>query len=195
MGKRSVRSRARVRADIPARILEATLARADRVGWDNVYLADVARDLRLPLPEVHRHYRDLDAVANAHFARALAAMLAESTRVRDRPEPERVETLLGAWFAFLRPHARASWAMLAGKLYPFHPHHWAPLVFSLSRLIQWLRDAAHLRAKLPRRQREEIFLSALFLLALLAWRGGGEAGERRARALVARAFQILTMIF
>ena len=194
MAKGTARPRARARADIASRILNATLARADRIGWGNVYLADVARDLRLPLPEVHRHYRDLDAVANAHFARALAALLAESNRVRDRPVPERVEILLGAWFASLRPHAKTSAAMLVGKLYPFHPHHWVPLVFSLSRLIQWLRDAAHLRAGLPRRQREEIFLSALFLLALLAWRGGGEAGERRARALVARAFQMLSMI-
>jgi AcrR family transcriptional regulator len=186
--------RPRVPADTRARILDAALAHADRVGWDNVYLADVARAVRLPLPEVLRHFRDLDAVANAHFARALAAMLAESERIRARPGPERIEALLGAWFAHLRPHAKTSAAMLVGKLYPFHPHHWVPLVFSLSRLIQWLRDAAHLRAGLPRRQWEEIFLSALFLLALLAWRGEGEAGERRARALVARAFQMLSMI-
>ena len=186
--------RPRAPADIAARILDAALREADRVGWGNVYLADVARTLRLPLPEVLRHYRDLDAVANAHFARTLAAMLDESAGVRARPAPERVETLLGAWFAYLRPHAKTSAAMLMGKLYPFHPHQWVPLIFSLSRLIQWLRDAAHLRAGLPRRQGEEIFLSALFLLALLAWRGEGEVGERRARALVVRAFQILSMI-
>ena len=195
MTKRSVRPKTRAPADIAARILDATLAQADRVGWDNVYLADVARDLRLPLPEVHRHYRDLDTVANAHFAQALAAMLAESNRVRDRPIPERVEILLGAWFASLRPHAKTSAAMLVGKLYPFHPHQWVPLIFSLSRLIQWLRDAALLRAGPPRRQAEEIYLSALFLLALLAWRGDGAAGERRARALVGRGFQMLAMIF
>jgi AcrR family transcriptional regulator len=194
MAKRSNRSGARVRADTRARILDAALAQADRVGWGNVYLADVARTVRVPLPEVLRHFRDLDAVANAHFARALAAMLAESAGVHARPAPARVETLLGAWFAHLRPHAKTSAAMLMGKLYPFHPHHWVPLVFSLSRLIQWLRDAAHLRAGPPRRNGEEIFLSALFVLALLAWRGEGEAGERRARALVARAFQILSMI-
>ncbi|MEK7244767.1 MAG: TetR/AcrR family transcriptional regulator [Pseudomonadota bacterium] len=193
MAKRSVR-RTRVRAEIPARILDTALREADRVGWDNVYLADVARAAGVPLSEVHRHFRDLDAVANAHFARALAALLAESAGVRDRPAPARVEALLGAWFAHLRPHAKTSAAMLVGKLYPFHPHHWVPLIFSLSRLIQWLRDAAHLRAGLPRRQWEEIFLSVLFLLALIAWRGEGEAGERRARALVARAFQILSMI-
>jgi hypothetical protein len=173
--------------DAAARILDATLGEADRVGWNDVYLADVARDLRLPLVEVQRHYRDLDAVANAHFARALSAMLAESPRVRSRRPEDRIEALLGAWFEALRPHARTSAAMIAGKLYPFHPHHWAPLIFSLSRLIQWLRDAAFLRAGLPRRQGEEIFLSALFVLALLAWRGDGAAGERRARALVARA--------
>jgi len=186
--------RPRTRADTRARILDAALREADCVGWGNVYLADVARAVRVPLPEVLRHFRDLDAVANAHFARALAAMLAKSAGVRARPAPERVETLLGAWFAHLRPHAQTSAAMLMAKLYPFHPHHWVPLVFSLSRLIQWLRDAAYLRAGPPRRNGEEIFLSALFLLALLAWRGEGAAGERRARALVARAFQILSMI-
>jgi AcrR family transcriptional regulator len=194
MAKKTNRPGARVRADLRARILKATLEKADRVGWGEVYLADVALSLRLPLPEVHRHFRDLDAVANAHFAGALAAMLETSARVRARPPAERVEALLGAWLAYLRPHAKTSAAMLVAKLYPFHPHHWVPLIFSLSRLIQWLRDAAFLRAGLPRRQGEEIFLSALFLLALIAWRGEGEAGERRARALVARALQTLSMI-
>lgn len=173
--------------DIAVRILDATLAQADRVGWDNVYLADVAQNLRMPLVEIRRHYRDLDAVANAHFTRAFAAMLAESSRVRTRRPEDRIETLLGAWFEALRPHAKIGWAMIAGKLYPFHPHHWVPLIFSLSRLIQWLRDAAFLRVGLPRRSGEEIFLSALFVLALIAWRGDGQAGERRARALIARA--------
>ncbi len=190
MAKRSARSKARAHDEMPARILSAVLREADRVGWSNVSLADVARDLRLPLPEVHRHFRDLDAVANAHFAQALAAMLAEGERVRGRPPMERIEALFGAWFAYLRPHAKTSAAMLAGKLYPFHPHHWVPLIFSLSRLIQWLRDAALLRAEPPRRQGEEVYLSALFLLALLAWRGEGETGERRARVLVARALAI-----
>ncbi|MCC7017469.1 MAG: TetR/AcrR family transcriptional regulator [Rhodospirillales bacterium] len=194
MAKRSNQSESRARSDTRERILEATLAEAGRAGWGNVYLADVAGALRLPLSEVHRHFRDLDAVADAHFAQALAAMLEMGARVRNRPPAERIEALLGAWFAHLRPHAKTSAAMLTGKLYPFHPHHWVPLVFSLSRLIQWLRDAARLRAGLPRRQGEEIFLSALFLLALLAWRGEGEAGERRARALVARALQTLSMI-
>lgn len=190
MAKRPARSKARAHDEMPARILNAVLRAADRVGWSNVFLADVARDLRLPLSEVHRHFRDLDAVTNAHFAQALAAMLAESERIRGRPPAERIETLFGAWFAQLRPHAKTSAAMLAGKLYPFHPHHWVPLIFSLSRLIQWLRDAAFLRAEPPRRQGEEIYLSALFLLALLAWRGDGEAGERRARALVVRALAV-----
>ena len=194
MSRRSDRTRPRAHANVPARILSAVLREADRVGWIDVALADVARGLRLPLAEVHRHFRDLDAVADAHFARALDALLAESERVRDRPPAARIEALIGAWFAYLRPHAKTSAAMLAGKLYPFHPHQWVPLIFSLSRLIQWLRDAALLRAGPPCRQAEEIYLSALFLLALLAWRGDGAAGERRARALVVRAVQILSMI-
>lgn len=175
-------------------IVAAALAAADRVGWDNVYLADVARDLGVPVIEAQRRFRDLDAVADAHFRRAFEAMLAASPRVRSRPAPERIDALLGAWFEYLRPHAKTSAAMIAAKLYPFHPHHWVPLVFSLSRLIQWLRDAAFLRAGFPRRQGEEIFLSALFVLALVAWRGDGAAGERRARALVRRALQTLSMI-
>ena len=190
MARQSARTRSRRnKKDLAARILDATLREADRVGWGNVYLADVAHAAHVPLPEVLRHYRDLDAAADAHFSRALGAMLAESPRVRARPPEERIEALLGAWFESLRPHAKASAEMVAGKLYPFHPHHWVPLIFSLSRLIQWLRDAAFLRAGLFRRQGEEIFLSALFVLALIAWRGDGAAGERRARALVARALR------
>jgi hypothetical protein len=34
--------------------------------------------------------------------------------------------------------------MLRGKLHLPHLHHWVPMIFNLSRTIQWLREAAQL---------------------------------------------------
>ena len=56
--------------------------------------------------------------------------------------------------------------MIRTKLYASHPHHWVPMVFSLSRLIHWMREAAILDAGGRRRQAEEIGLTLVFLRTL-----------------------------
>lgn len=64
--------------------------------------------------------------------------------------------------------------MIRGKLYPSHPHHWVPLIFSLSRLVQWMLDAADCPATGRRRQATEVAVSALVPTALWRWRRGDD---------------------
>lgn len=185
----AARSRRRAKAapgagDLAAGIVDAAVARAERVGWDATRLADVAADLGLALPEVLEHFRDKDALADAWFLRAMDAMLAEADRVRRRPAGERVEALLLAWFAALARSRKVSAQMIRAKLYPAHPHHWVPLIFSLSRTVQWLRDAARLEAAGLRRQAEEIGLSALLLGALAVFCRDGSAGHARTKTFL-----------
>ncbi len=164
-------------------ILDAVLAAAETDGWDAVRLRRVAETLGCSLAQLQNRFRDLDAVADAWFARAGRAMLAPvDADFAQRPAPERLRILIMRWFDALAPHRRVSRDMLRGKLYPSHPHHWGPLIFNLSRTIHWLRDAALLDATGRRRQIEEIGLTTLFLATLSVWcrdRSEGQASTRR----------------
>ena len=173
---------ARRRRDQGGRILEAALRHAEADGWEGVRLRRVAADLGIDLETVRRHYRDLDAVADAWFRLALDAMLATPAGdLAGRPPRERVNHLLLRWFDALAPHRRITAEMLATKLYASHPHHWVPMVFNLSRLIQWLRDGAALDAGGRRRQVEEVGLTLLFLATLALWCGDASPGQARTR--------------
>ena len=169
------------------RIVDAAIAVAEEVGWEDVRLRVVAERLGMSLAEVSEHFRDLDAVADAWFARARQEMLRPvSPEFAGLPARQRLETLLLRWFDATSAHRRVSVQMLAGKLWPFHPHHWAPLIFNLSRTILWLRDAAALDAGSPRRELEEVGLTWLFLLTLLVWADDESEGQARTRRFLRR---------
>jgi hypothetical protein len=60
------------------------------------------------------------------------------------------------------------------------------MVFDLSRLIQWLRDAVGMTAGGRQRQMEEIGLTLLFLAVLRRWCRDGSPGQAETRAYLAR---------
>jgi AcrR family transcriptional regulator len=182
------------------RIVDAAITLAEEVGWENVRLRVVAERLGLSLAEISCHFRDLDSVADAWFARAWQQMLRPvAPEFAGVPARQRLETLLLRWFDATSAHRRVSVQMLAGKLWPFHPHHWAPLLFNLSRTILWLRDAAGLDAGSPRRELEEVGLTWLFLLTLLVWAGDESEGQARTRRFLRRrladADVMMTLLF
>jgi AcrR family transcriptional regulator len=174
------------------RIIDAALALAEEEagagGWYDLRLHVVARRLRVPLEAVLDRFRDADAIADAWFARALRAM------VRDEPgrgigalaPSARVHAALMRWFDAQAAHRRVVGSMVRAKLHPSHPHHWVPMVFSLSRLIHWALEAARLDARGLPRQAEEVGLTLVFLRALRVWLGDGSPGQRRTRAFLRR---------
>jgi AcrR family transcriptional regulator len=174
-------------------ILDAALQIAEeRGGWSAVRLHDVSDRLSVPTPEILEHYRDLDAVADAWFQRGLKAMVApKPADFLENPEWRRVEICLLAWFDALSGHRRVSAQMLRGKLHLSHPHHWVPMIFSLSRTIQWLREAAQLPAVYGTRQaeREEVGLTALFIGALLIWTRDETVGQERTKRFLRRELE------
>ncbi|MDH3474887.1 MAG: hypothetical protein OEM59_14490 [Rhodospirillales bacterium] len=168
--------------DLPARILDTALELAEETAWAPLKLSEVAARLEVPLAQVLAHYRDKDAVANAWFGRALAAMLeAPPAHFADLPAKERLYLLFLRWFDALTPHREVTGQMLREKLHPAHPHHWVPMIFNLSRTIQWLRDAAGLEARGRRRQMEEVGLTALFLATLPVWLADDSPDQARTR--------------
>ncbi|MBM3535053.1 MAG: TetR family transcriptional regulator [Alphaproteobacteria bacterium] len=158
-------------ATAPDAILDAALALADEIGWPNVTARAIGARLGGGPDLVHAHFRDLNEVADAWFRRALATTLTDPADT-SLPFADRLTRIFTRWLDALSPHRQASLDMIQAKLYPSHPHHWVPLVFNLSRLVQWMLDAAECPATGRRRQATEIAVSALVPAALWRWRRG-----------------------
>lgn len=174
-------------SDTSARLLDIALDQATAEGWENLRLRKVADAAGISLADLRRHYRDTDAIADALFRRAQDAMLAPVPEdFFARPARERLSFLMARWFAALEPHKRVAAGMIGGKLWPFHPHHYVPAVFHLSRHVQWWRDAAGLDAGGRQRQLEEIALTALFLATLRHWCRDESDGQRETLAYLDR---------
>ncbi|MGH6901474.1 MAG: hypothetical protein ACREIR_01890 [Geminicoccaceae bacterium] len=177
----------RTRAAVRDRIVDAALELAEKHGWANVRLYQVAEHAGLPLAEVGALFRDQDALANAWFARALAALeRLPADDVADRPAPERLHTAIMRWFDALAPHRAITMQMLEAKLYLSHPHHWMPMIFDLSRLVHWFLDAARIASTGRARQLAEVGLTAIFLASLRVWRRDDSAGQGRTRRYLLR---------
>ncbi|PRY72046.1 hypothetical protein [Halomonas ventosae] len=166
------------------RIMSEAVRQGEVLGWHSVRLTEVAARLELPMRAVLAEYRDLDAVANAWFLRGWQAMLDESPEgLADWPERARLEHCLLAWFGAFSAHRRVTVEMLCHKAHPPHLHTWVPMVFDLSRTIQWLREAARLQACYGSRraQVEEVALTALFVATLAVWARDDSHSQARTR--------------
>jgi AcrR family transcriptional regulator len=168
-------------------IVDTAVELAEEGGWENLRLRKVAEQLGVPLTVVLETFRDVDAVADAWFTRALAAMLQPPEAGFDALSArERAHAVLMRWFDAQAAHRRVVGEMLRTKLYPSHPHHWVPMIFSLSRLIQWLREAALLDAGGRRRQIEEARLTWVFLQTLRVWLRDETPGQEFVRRFLDR---------
>jgi AcrR family transcriptional regulator len=175
------------------RIIDAALALAEEdAGWYDLRLHIVARRLDVPLSAVLVRFRDTDAIADAWFDRSLHTMLHEpGPGFGTQPPSGRVHAVLTRWFEAQAAHRRVVGDMIGAKLHPSHPHHWVPMVFSLSRLIHWVLDAARLDTRGLPRQAEEVGLTLVFLGALRVWLNDSSPGQRRTRAFLRRNLQWL----
>jgi AcrR family transcriptional regulator len=172
---------------IEQRVVDAALALATEVGWEQVRLSTIADRIQLPLAEIGRHFRDVDAIANAWFARARLAMLAlPAEELAGRPADERIAQALGAWLDSLAPYRRVAAEILRYKLYPSHLHHWVPLIFDLSRLVHDLLDVAWVPGSGRLRQIQEIGLTAITLVTLAEWLQDGSPGQERSKRCLQR---------
>ncbi len=174
------------------RVVEEAIRQAEATHWQAVRLSDVAESLGLPIGVVLERFRDMDDVANAWFARGWHAMLAaKPDTFAEWPERVRIEHCLMAWFDAFGAHRRVTVEMLRTKAHLPHLHTWVPMVFDLSRTVQWLREAARLEARYGTRraQAEEIALTGLFLAALGVWASDESEGQRHTRRFIDRSLR------
>ncbi len=173
--------------DVAQAIMAVALEQAERVGWEGVRLHRIAAALDIPLAEIHRHYRDANAIAEAWLSKADRAMLVapQEPDFAQLQPAQRIERVMLRWLDALAPHRTVTRQMLLGKLYPGHPHFVASLIVRLSRTVQWLREAALLDAGPPRRQLEEIALTWLFEATVMVWAADRSEGQRTTRSFLA----------
>lgn len=160
-----------------ADILDAALAIAADRHWEQVRLADVADRLGVSLASLHGQVRDKESLVDLLWDRADAALLAVDIKP-PLAMPARLETLVFAWLEPLVPHRRTFREMLLVRLEPGHLHIQLPTLVRVSRSVQWLREAAGLRATFAWRALEETALTALFVASVAAWLQGGEPAAR-----------------
>ncbi|MCL9782386.1 hypothetical protein M9194_13210 [Vibrio sp. S4M6] len=153
------------------RILDAALAMAtERDNWPNLSLAELAKYCDTSVNEIRQYYSDTNAIANAWFSRALETMLAADLEgIEELPVKDRLEYIIWRWFEALSPYHRVTTQMLGAKLHLPHVHHWVPMIFDLSRLVQFWREAAGLHTGGRRRQIEEVVLTGIFIATLRSW--------------------------
>lgn len=171
-------------AALEDRIVDAAILLAEEIGWDEVRLSRVAAAVGIPLADLTARFRDQDAIADAWFARGREAMCAPDPGEAALPPAERLAVAMLRWFDALAPHRRVTGEMLRVKLWPFHPHHWVPMVFSLSRHVQLWRDIGGRGDGGPRRAIEEVALTWIFLATLARWTTDGSAGQEATRAFL-----------
>ncbi|MGQ4877495.1 hypothetical protein ACOJCM_02815 [Billgrantia sp. LNSP4103-1] len=174
------------------RIVDEAVRQAEERGWQAVRLSEVARSLDLPMTVVLERFRDMDDVANAWFQRGWRAMLASKPDTFDDwPERVRIEHCLQAWFDAFSAHRQVTVQMLKTKAHLPHLHTWVPMVFDLSRTVQWLREAARLEARYgtPRAQVEELALTSLFVGALSVWSTDTSESQRRTRRFIDKSLR------
>lgn len=170
------------------RILEVALALGEQHGWDALHLYQIARAMDIPLADIQRHYDQKDALAEAWFARADAALLAvaETPGWQELTARQRLARALFAWLDALAPHRRLTAAMLRYKFQPEHVHLQVGGLLRISRTVQWLREAACLPSAGWRRELEEVALTGIYLSTFMCWLNDATPGTARTRAWLER---------
>lgn len=173
--------------DLAARAVAAALDLAAAEGWDQVRLHRIAERLEMPLVDLARRFRDVDAIANAWFVQARLAMFSVPPDALDGLSADRrLALVLGRWLDFLAPRRDVARDVLRTKLYPGHPQHWVPLVFDLSRLVHDLLDAARVPGQGRVRQLQEVGMTGIVLVTLAQWLRDDSAGQTATKDRLAR---------
>ncbi|WP_415893118.1 TetR/AcrR family transcriptional regulator [Neptuniibacter sp. PT8_73] len=152
-------------------ILNTALALAQQQGsWYDLSLVDIAVHCDTSISKIYKHFADTNAIADFWFSQALETMLSVDRHVMTSlSAAARLDHIIWSWFEALAPYHAVTSQMLKAKLYPPHIHHWVPMIFDLSRLVQLWLDMAELSAGGRRRQIQEITLTGIFLVTLSAW--------------------------
>lgn len=167
-------------------ILEVALQLAERSSWDAIHLFDVAHEMGIGLADIHRHFPNKDALGDAWFDVADAALLrlAQTPGWQQLPQRKRLEHAYTEWLATLAPHRRLTREMLGYRLQPEHVHLQVKGIMRISNTVQWLREVALVPEVGWRRELSESVLTTIFLAVFTHWLFDASPQSRRTQALL-----------
>jgi AcrR family transcriptional regulator len=174
--------------ELARHIVDTALALANRHSWETIRLHEVAEAAGIGLEDVRRHFREKDALIDAWFDRADAAMLVDAASVdfMRLPVRQRLERALLTWLETLQPYRRVTREMILAKCEPGHLHIQFPAVMRISRTVQWLREAAGVKDAFVHRALAESVLTGIYLAVFTRWLNDDSAESIQARRLLSR---------
>lgn len=169
-------------------LLDTAMRLANERSWEKLHLHEVARELGIPLQEIHRHFAQKDDLIEAWYDRADRAMLkaAQAPGYNELTLHERLHLLIMRWLDSLAEYKTVSRDMLLYKLEPGHVHLQLQGLLRVSRTVQWIREAALQDSTHLQRIIEEIGLTGLYLQTFLYWMGDSSAGQSKTRRFLHR---------
>ena len=173
-------------------ILDKALQLGLERGWEELRLHDVAGALDIPLADIAQHFSQKDDLVDAWFDRAdqhLLGVKAESDWLA-LPAERRIEEVIWRWFEVLAPYRRLTGQMLLYKLEPGHIHLQIGGVLRISRTVQWLMEAADLKARHWQRIRQEIALSTVFVSTFVHWLNDSSVHQHYCRQSLKRKLAV-----
>lgn len=175
-------------AEAARHILNTALHLANQGSWETLRLHEVAQAAGVSLEDIRHHFREKDALIDAWFDRADAAMLeaAAVAGFRHLPVRQRLERALLAWLGALQPYQRVTREMILAKCEPGHLHIQFPAVMRISRTVQWLREAAGLEDAFLARALAETALTGIYLAVFVRWLNDASTDAARSRRLLNR---------
>ncbi|HKF70260.1 MAG TPA: TetR family transcriptional regulator [Stellaceae bacterium] len=147
------------------KILDATLALAEREGWRKASLGAIAGEAGVPLHQLYGEFRSRAAILSGLMARTDAAVLAEASRGGSEDTPrDRLFEVLMRRFDALKPH-RAALKMIARDLGSDPPTALCSAPAFL-RSMTWMLEAAGLASAGIRGSLRVRALAVLYLCVL-----------------------------
>lgn len=169
-------------------IVNTALHLANQSSWEALRLHEVAQAAGISLDDIRHHFREKDALIDAWFDRADAAMLEDAAApdFRHLAVRQRIERALLTWLGALQPYRRVTREMILSKCEPGHVHIQFPAVMRISRTVQWLREAAQVKDTFMQRALAETALTGIYLAVFVRWLNDDSADSARTRHLLER---------
>ena len=162
-------------------IVDTAVELGEQTSWEAVRLHEIAVALGITLDDVRTHFREKEDIVDAWFERADSVML-KAAQGADFPAltpRQRLHRLIMTWLGAFYPYRKTTRQMICGKLEPGHVHIQIPGLMSISRTVQWMREAAERDATHVRRALEETALTSIYLATFIHWMNDSSSGSSR----------------
>lgn len=152
-------------------ILDAALSLAENHPWEEIRLYHVADYLNSNLVELLPFINEKEDFVDLLWDRCDYFMLSEcgTEDFNEQSFAKQFEQCVMAWLTPLFTHQTIVKQMLFNRLEPGHLHIQLPMLFRISRTVQWIRELCKRNESFIKRATEETVLTTLFLATIANW--------------------------